>query len=160
MSQPSPADNNSTASTSDKSAAKLPFEPSSSKVKTPKMAASKVAKASTKPQSGSVGTATVPEAVSKRMVKRMTFFSGIPTLLGMMTFVISYFIVKQGGVKLPTSAVLLVSLGFFGLGVLGLSYGILSASWEEDQPGSLLGFEQFGVNFARVRTSIKEAKAK
>lgn len=77
-----------------------------------------------------------------------------------MTFVISYFIVKQGGVKLPPSAVLLVSLGFFGLGVLGLSYGILSASWEEDQPGSLLGFEQFGVNFARVRASIKEAKAK
>jgi hypothetical protein len=158
MSQPS--ENNSNPAASDKSAAKLPFEPSSSKVKTPKVAPSKAVKPPANSKAESVGTATVPEVVSQRMVKRMTFFSGIPTLLGMMTFVISYFIVKQGGVKLPNSAVLLVSLGFFGLGVLGLSYGVLSASWEEDQPGSLLGVEQFGINFARVRASIREAKVK
>lgn len=104
--------------------------------------------------------AAIPEVVSRRMVRRMTFFSGIPTLLGMLTFVVSYFIVKQGGIKLPTSAVLLTSLGFFGLGVVGLSYGILSTAWDEEQVGSLLGIEQFGVNFARMRSSWKEAKEK
>ena len=43
---------------------------------------------------------------------------------------------------------------FFLLGLLGLSYGVLSASWE-DAPGSLLGFEQIGVNIGRVRASVR-----
>jgi hypothetical protein len=44
------------------------------------------------------------------------------------------------------------------LGVLGLSYGVLSASWE-DKPGSLLGNEQIGVNISRLRASIKAMRA-
>jgi hypothetical protein len=40
------------------------------------------------------------------------------------------------------------------LGVVGLSYGVLSASWE-DAPGSLLGNEQIGVNISRLRSSLK-----
>lgn len=44
--------------------------------------------------------------------------------------------------------------GLFLLGVLGLSYGVLSASWEQ-APGSLLGTEQIGTNIARMKASIK-----
>jgi hypothetical protein len=40
------------------------------------------------------------------------------------------------------------------LGLLGLSYGVLSASWEEAS-GSLLGFEQISVNLSRVKASIR-----
>ena len=43
---------------------------------------------------------------------------------------------------------------FFLLGLLGLSYGVLSASWE-DAPGSPLGIEQIGVNISRVRASVR-----
>ncbi len=88
----------------------------------------------------------------------MAWFSGIPTVLGMMTFVASYFLVKQAGLDLPPSVVLLVSAGFFGLGVVGLSYGLLSASWDEENEGSLIGTEQFGVNFGRLRAGWKEGK--
>jgi Photosynthesis affected mutant 68 len=145
-------------------AEKLPFEPASNKSKTPKVAAPKVvakpaAKTSSAAKKASAAdTATVPEVVSRRMVRRMTFFSGFPTFLGMLTFLVSYFLVKQGGVNLPASAVLLVSLGFFGIGVLGLTYGILSTSWDEDAVGSLLGMEQFSLNFGRMRGSWKEAR--
>jgi hypothetical protein len=38
--------------------------------------------------------------------------------------------------------------------LVGLSYGVLSASWEAE-PGSLLGTEQIGVNMARIRGSIR-----
>jgi len=38
--------------------------------------------------------------------------------------------------------------------LVGLSYGVLSASWEAE-PGSLLGSEQIGVNMARIRSSIR-----
>jgi hypothetical protein len=76
----------------------------------------------------------------------------------MLTFVVSYFIVTKGVFKLPNSAVLLVSLGFFGLGVIGLSYGLLSASWDEERPGSLLGFEEFSTNLGRMTDAWKAAR--
>lgn len=101
---------------------------------------------------------TIPEDVSKRMVKRMAAFSGIPTALGVATFVVCYLLVIQGGLDVPTSAVVLVSMGFFGLGVLGLSYGILSASWEEGRPGSFLGWEDFRINFDRMVAAWREAR--
>lgn len=95
----------------------------------------------------------IPKAVSDRMVGRVAFFSGVPTALGMLTFIASYFIVKQELFKLPHTAVVLVSMGFFGLGVLGLSYGALSASWDEDSPGSILGWQEFALNFGRLRSA-------
>lgn len=88
--------------------------------------------------------------VSRRMVRRMALFCGIPSALGMSTFITSYLAVTNGVYDVPTSAVLLVSLGFFGLGVVGLSYGVLSASWDENEPGSKLGWSEFTVNFGRM----------
>ena len=103
--------------------------------------------------------ASIPEEVSRRMVKRMAFLCGVPTGLGVLTFVASYFIVTNELIELPPVAVLLVSLGFFGLGVLGLSYGALSTSWEEGPAqGSLLGVDEFKVNFGRMRQAWKDAK--
>jgi hypothetical protein len=100
----------------------------------------------------------VPEVVSQRMVRRMAFFSGIPTALGMSTFVVSYWIVSHGWFKLPNVAVLLVSLGFFGLGVVGLTYGVLSASWEEEQAGSWLGLGEFSANWGRMTETWKSQR--
>jgi hypothetical protein len=50
-----------------------------------------------------------------------------------------------------------LSGGFFLLGLIGLSYGVLSASWE-DAPGSLLGIEQIGLNISRLKASLKAGK--
>ena len=102
----------------------------------------------------------VPKVVSQRMVRRIAFFSGIPSSLGMMTFIISYIIVSQHYFKLPSVVVFLISLGFFGLGVLGLSYGALSASWDEDRAGSWFGWSEFRTNFGRTIASWREAQQK
>ncbi|MCU0565089.1 MAG: PAM68 family protein [Oculatellaceae cyanobacterium Prado106] len=101
-------------------------------------------------------TSDIPEAVSRRMIRRMALFCGIPSALGMSTFIISYLVVSQDLFALPTYAVLLVSLGWFGLGVLGLSYGVLSSSWEEDTPGSKLGLEEFKLNWSRTTAAWRE----
>jgi Photosynthesis affected mutant 68 len=98
----------------------------------------------------------IPEVVSRRMMKRMALFSGIPSFFGMSTFIISYWVVTQDIFALPTYAVLLVSLGWFGLGVVGLTYGVLSASWEEDSLGSKLGIEEFKLNWGRMTDTWKE----
>jgi hypothetical protein len=142
---------------SDSESANLPFEPASMKKKPPQVAKSKKS-SSPRPPRNQRPDAQIPEIVSQRMGRRMAWFSGIPTFLGMMTFVASYFLVKQAGVDLPPSVVLLVSAGFFGLGVVGLSYGLLSAAWDEEHEGSILGTEQFGVNFGRLRAGWKEGK--
>jgi hypothetical protein len=100
----------------------------------------------------------IPEVVSKRMAKRMVIFCGIPTFLGLSTFPVSYFGLFKHGIELPNVAVLLASLGGLGLGVLGLSYGVLSASWDEPIPGSSLGWQEFKLNFGRVVENFKAAR--
>lgn len=97
----------------------------------------------------------IPKVVSDRMARRMAVFCGVPTALGMTTFIVSYFIVSQGWFKLPNAAVVLVSMGFFGLGVLGLSYGVISTSWDEEIVGSQLGWREFTTNWGRIFQSLK-----
>lgn len=103
-------------------------------------------------------TTAIPQAVSDRMLRRMLAFSGIPTGLGILTFFISYYLVVNQVLELPSYFVLLVTLGCFGLGVVGLTYGVLSASWDEERPGTWLGLDEFRVNFGRV-TSAWGAKS-
>jgi hypothetical protein len=103
------------------------------------------------------GQQVIPDAVANRMARRIAIGTGIPTLMGMGVFIGSYLLVSRQILDIPTSATLAASLGCFFLGVLGLSFGVLSASWE-DQPGSLLGTEQIGVNISRMRSSIKSMR--
>jgi len=147
----------------------LPFEPTKSRKQAERKAERKAAKpvqvAAAKPTGGTQPARTtqasatgIPDAISRRMVKRMAVFCGIPTFLGMSTFIVSYLVIVGDIYKVPTYAVLLISLGFFGLGVLGLSYGALSASWDEDSPGSRLGWSEFRTNWGRMTSGWKAAR--
>ncbi|BAQ64512.1 PAM68 family protein [Geminocystis sp. NIES-3709] len=100
----------------------------------------------------------IPEVVSKRMIRRMAIFSGMPTGLGIFSFFAFYFVVKQEWFKVPNTAVLLVSMGLFGLGVLGLSYGILSTSWDEERVGTWWGWSDFTLNFSRMTSAWRNAR--
>ena len=100
----------------------------------------------------------IPPAVANRMARRVALATGIPTVLGMASFIVSYVVVSRGLLDIPPVATLITSGAFFLLGLVGLSYGVLSASWEE-APGSLLGFEQIGVNIGRLRSSFKRPPA-
>ena len=100
----------------------------------------------------------IPDVVANRMARRIAVASGIPSLLGMAVFVISYLLVSRQILDVPTGVTLVASGGLFLLGVLGLSYGVLSSSWETE-PGSLLGSEQIGLNFGRLRQSLKAMRS-
>ena len=136
---------------------RLPFEPTG-KVPAPKSSsANKPAPSGSSTTSNSrakgsktAESAAIPEVVSQRMLRRMLAFSGIPTGLGVLIFFLSYYLVVKTQVELPPYAVLLATLGCFGLGVVGLTYGVLSASWDEDRPGGWLGLGEFKVNFGRM----------
>ena len=79
-----------------------------------------VNKTNTKEQSNGI-----PKYVADRMAKRIFFTAGIPTLLGMSVFVISYIIVTRKIAEIPPSSTIAISALFFLLGLGGLSYGIL-----------------------------------
>jgi hypothetical protein len=116
---------------------------------------SEAKKSTTRQQADSTA---IPDVVSKRMVRRMAFFCGIPTGLAMSSFFIFYWIISHEWLEIPASAVGVTSLSLFGLGVLGLSYGLLSASWDEDRIGGLVGAQEFKINFGRMTTAWQAAK--
>lgn len=100
----------------------------------------------------------IPDAVANRMARRIAIGTGIPTVMGMGVFIASYLLVSRSILDIPPALTLLSSGACFLLGVLGLSYGVLSASWE-DAPGSLLGLEQIGKNIERLRQSIRSMRS-
>jgi hypothetical protein len=141
----------------------LPFEPDTAKKpKAVKPAAKKrppvVMNKLEKPERdrSNAGDNRIPEPVSKRMITRSVVCSGIPTVMGIGIFIGAYFLALNG-IRLPNVVVLLVSMGCLGLGVMGLTYGILSASWE-DADGSFVGLDEFKVNFGRMKAGYKANK--
>lgn len=136
----------------------LPFEPKQKKKKPEKKAPSSRENSQKQTAKSKASLSAIPEVVSNRMVKRMALFCGIPTALGMLSFVVSYLIVVNDWFDLPSVAVVLVSMGFFGLGVLGLTYGILSTSWDENRVGTWLGMNEFTTNLGRMTSAWRSAK--
>ncbi|WP_299484637.1 photosystem II biosynthesis protein [Acaryochloris sp. IP29b_bin.137] len=143
-----------------KSAPKLSAKASKSKKKQKKA----------KRQKREAPSSIIPKVVSNRMIRRVGIFSGIPTLLAFSTIPTSYFVTEQGWVEFPSTVVLFVSITFLALGLVGVSYGIISASWDEDIKGSAIGISEFRLNLGRIqerrkiqkeeRKRIKEEQAK
>ena len=98
----------------------------------------------------------IPKYVADRMARRIFFTAGIPTIMGMSVFIISYIIVTRNIAEIPPSSTIAISALFFLLGLAGLSFGILSASWDEE-PGSFFGIENIPMNIERAKAAFKPA---
>ena len=129
----------------------LPFEPRRSAEGTKSESKSK------RPASQSGRSQPIPKSVANRMARRVAIATGISSIMGMGVFVGSYFLVSRQIMDVPSGITLLGSGGFFLLGLGGLSYGVLSASWEQDA-GTLLGLEHIKPNIQRMRESIRAQK--
>ena len=116
----------------------------------PKLVSKKSSKNSSKKQS-------IPSYVANRMARRIAFTTGIPTLSGMGVFIGSYFLISKGIAEISPTVTLVSSALCFLVGLLGLSYGILSASWDFS-PGSFLGFENIKPNINRMKDAFKTSK--
>lgn len=97
---------------------------------------------------------TVPEVVTNRMLKRIAIFAGSPVLVGMLLFPLFYYVKKVQGIDLPVWAVYIVQTTIFGGGLLGISYGIISTSFDERREGSFLGWNEFKANLPQVLSSF------
>jgi hypothetical protein len=145
---------------------RLPFEPNKKRQKSAKAQSKSVAqpqesgKQTDKKRPYTKEEMTIPQVVSQRMIRRVAGFCGVPTALGITTLVVSYLLAIYSDIKLPPIAVLLVNMGLFGLGVLGITYGVLSASWDEERVGSLLGLGEFNTNWGRMVAGWRETRQK
>ena len=99
----------------------------------------------------------IPKYVANRMARRIAFTTGIPTLSGMGVFIGSYFLISKGIAEISPTVTLVSSAMCFLVGLLGLSYGILSASWDFN-PGSFLGIENIKPNINRMKDAFKSNK--
>ena len=99
----------------------------------------------------------IPKYVANRMARRIAFTTGIPTLSGMGVFIGSYFLISKGIAEISPTVTLVSSAMCFLVGLLGLSYGILSASWDFN-PGSFLGFENIMPNINRIKDAFQSSK--
>ena len=101
-------------------------------------------------------TSGIPKYVADRMARRILFTAGIPTIIGMSVFGVSYIIVTKNIAEIPPSSTIAISALFFLLGLAGLSFGILSASWDKE-PGSFFGIENIPMNIQRAKAAFKPA---
>lgn len=143
----------------------LPFEPKKKRQKSPKSQNQPSVKQEAEKQVEQKRTYTkeemaIPKVVSQRMIRRVAGFCGVPTVLGIATLVASYLLAIYAHINLPPIAVLLVNMGLFGLGVLGITYGVLSASWDEERVGGLVGLSEFTTNWGRMVEVWRETRQK
>ena len=99
----------------------------------------------------------IPSYVANRMARRIVFTTGIPTLSGMGVFIGSYVLISKGIADISPTLTLVSSAICFLVGLLGLSYGILSASWDFN-PGSFLGFENIKPNINRMKDAFRTSQ--
>jgi hypothetical protein len=80
------------------------------------------------------------------MLKRITIFSGVPLLMGFATGPAFYGLKVIAKVDVAPWQFFFASTATFGGALLGITYGVLSASWEPGREGTFWGLEEFKAN--------------
>ena len=89
---------------------------------------------------------SIPTQITDRMLRRMILFSIGPVFFGFLLFPAFYYLKKVQGIDIPVWAVYIVQTTIFAGGLLGISYGVVSSSWDPKREGSLLGWNEFQAN--------------
>ncbi|XP_027181042.1 protein PAM68, chloroplastic [Coffea eugenioides] len=96
----------------------------------------------------------IPEIVTNRMMSRMGFSVGVPLFIGLLFFPFFYYLKVGLKIDVPTWIPFIVSFIFFGTALLGVSYGIVSSSWDPLREGSFLGWNEAQKNWPVFWQSI------
>jgi len=92
----------------------------------------------------------VSPVVNARMFRRMLTFAGIPIAVGLVGLPTAYYLKKVLGWDLPNYAVYAFQSLAWGGGLLGITYGILSSSWDPGFEGSALGITEAKANLGAL----------
>mmetsp|Transcript_18898 Transcript_18898/g.54744 ORF Transcript_18898/g.54744 Transcript_18898/m.54744 type:complete len:290 (-) Transcript_18898:646-1515(-) len=104
------------------------------------------------------GVAAIPEKVAMRMGKRMLPFVGIPLFGTMGAFVAFWYLATYKDYEFQPAAVATVTVGFLVTGLLGITYSMLSASWDPDREGSTFGADEFNRNVGNLKEGLSRSR--
>uniref|UniRef100_A0A7N0UX28 Protein PAM68, chloroplastic n=1 Tax=Kalanchoe fedtschenkoi TaxID=63787 RepID=A0A7N0UX28_KALFE len=96
----------------------------------------------------------IPEVVTNRMMGRIGLSVGIPLFIGLLFFPFFYYLKVVLKIDIPSFIPVMVSFVFFGAALAGVSYGIVSTSWDPLREGSLLGWNEAQRNWPVFWSSI------
>jgi hypothetical protein len=102
--------------------------------------------------------AVIPEKVAQRMGKRMLPFVGVPLFMGMGSFVAFWYFATYKNIEFQPAAVATATVFFLVVGLLGITYSVLSASWDPDREGDLFGADEFKTNMDSIRAGLSRSR--
>ncbi|KAM7251330.1 hypothetical protein ACFE04_023213 [Oxalis oulophora] len=97
----------------------------------------------------------IPEIVTNRMMTRMAASVGAPLFTGLLFFPFFYYLKTGLKIDVPTWVPFIFSFFFFGTALLGVSYGIVSASWDPMREGSFWGWTEARKNWPVFWQSLR-----
>jgi hypothetical protein len=100
----------------------------------------------------------LPQVVSDRILGRIVLFSGLPLLAGFASGPLAYYWKASGKGDLPKELLYTSGTAIFALAAAGISYGVLSASWDPRKAGSALGIDEFRSNLPIVLDKLLKRK--
>lgn len=104
------------------------------------------------------GAAAIPERVAQRMGKRMLPFVGIPLFGSSASFIGFWYLAVYKDMEFQPALVATTSFVFLAVGLLGITYSVLSASWDDDREGSGLGVDEFQKNMSSLKEGLSRTK--
>ncbi|XP_020184595.1 uncharacterized protein [Aegilops tauschii subsp. strangulata] len=99
---------------------------------------------------GGRGDDELPQVVFDRILRRILFTVGVPMASGVALLNVYDALKRGGGAEVPSWVQLLTILLSFGTSALGIAYGTLSASWDPEKEGSLLGVDEARTNWPEL----------
>lgn len=103
------------------------------------------------------GAAVIPEKVAQRMGKRMLPFVGVPLLGGMGAFVGFWYMATYRDMEFQPVLVAGTTIALLAVGLVGITYSMMSASWDPEREGSVLGTDEFSRNIDNIKGGLKRS---
>lgn len=97
-----------------------------------------------------------PQVVVDRMFRRIMTFTFVPVFTGMALYPLFYYLRVVQDIEYPLWIVYIAQVLTFGGGLLGITYGAMSASWDPAREGSALGWTELQANLAILLNKNKQ----
>jgi len=93
-----------------------------------------------------------------RMGKRMLPFVGLPLFGGMGAFVAFWYFATYKNLEFQPALVAFTTIAMLAIGLVGITYSIMSASWDPENEGSTLGFEEIKTNLGNIKAGLQRSR--
>jgi len=92
------------------------------------------------------------------MGMRMLPFVGLPLFGGIGVFVAFWYLATYKGLEYQPTLVASSTIAVLVVGLLGITYSVMSASWDPEVEGSTLGVQEFQTNIGNIQTGLRRSR--